>query len=464
MKKLNIAIGVLLLSACFNENNQSTCTAPSYNSDGSFTQEEQIRCYTPLDMQGAYGLNVLYDMGLTGLGQTIVLIDSYGSLTAEEDLTVFHENFFPNKDMPEFQQIILGTPDYYEDWGGEIALDVQWAHAIAPDAAIHLIMAELGDGESDTIIAGAIEAITYVANNYPAGTVVSMSFGDPESAYTEGYYTDTELLEMEAALQLGIENGITFFASAGDYGSSSGEDEPSILYPASSAYVTAVGGTLLQYGWSWYPNSDSYTIDYVSYNPDYFNTNNNPMQRLETVWNEAWLGLATGGGISTLFDIPDWQAPVADKIYANSGSGRGIPDLAWSASVNGGVLIYDDGTWEVVGGTSSSSPQTAAFFSLMNQHLASEGMDYIGHLNPWLYQLNDGNAFNDILPVSQGTVLAGEQVSNQLFEYLDDGSLTYSDVAGYSTTQGWDLTTGFGSPRGKAFLDALVAVMSENDD
>lgn len=431
-----ITVGLLTLSACFDDNSQSICTAPTYNSDGTLEQTNIIRCYTPQEMQAAYQLTSLYDMGITGTGMKMVIIDAYANQTTEDDLTVFHEAFFPNKTLPELQSITVGDPEYNSSWESGVAVDTQWAHSIAPDAAIDLVMAQI-----DTSLDSITDVIIYVVDNYPAGTVVSMNVGAIESAYT----TD-QITAIETVLQQGVENGITFFASTGDYGSSNYEDEPTVYYPASSAYVTAIGGTLLQYGWSWDPTSNTPYLDSGDFNLDYFNYNNDPMQRLETVWNEAWAEIATGGGISTLFAIPKWQKSneaVADSIYAQSGTGRGIPDLAWSSSLNGGVLSYYDGTWAIH--ADAATPQIAAFFVLVNQYLAEQGMDYIGHLNLWLYQLDADIAFNDILPIKQGTVLAGEQVNNQLFEYLDDGSVAYSNVPGYPTTAGWDMTTGFGS-------------------
>ncbi|WP_299495360.1 S53 family peptidase [uncultured Shewanella sp.] len=452
-KEIMIIISVLLLSACSNEDDNQQCTAPDYNVDGTLTQYKSLHCYTPQDIHDAYQLNALYDMGLTGEGGQIVIIDSFGSPTAKEDLLMFHDTFFPEQLFPTFQALFpFGEPNNDDSWEIEVSLDIQWAHAIAPRANIDLIV--LPDEENIY----TEEAIAYIVEEYPAGTIVSMSFGDIESNYTA-----LEIENLEEAFQAGVMKGITFFASTGDIGSSNGFSEKTVSYPASSPFVTAVGGTFLQYGWSRSPTSNKPYLNSGDRNPNYFNIN--PiLTRLETVWNEPWVASSTGGGSSILFDIPKWQASVKETIYTNSGNGRGIPDLAWNAAVNGAGLIYTDGVWGIEGGTSASVPQVAAFFVLINQYLAEQGMGYIGHLNPLLYQINDNTAYNDILPLSQGTVLAGEQQNNQTFTYLDDGTVVYGDVPGYPTTVGWDMTTGFGSPRGKHFLNALVKVMSDDDN
>ncbi|WP_299004180.1 S53 family peptidase [uncultured Shewanella sp.] len=458
---LNMVIGLLLLSACSDDNNQVECIAPNFDADGTLYQPAPLSCYTPLQIQQAYGLNTLYDMGLTGTDQHIVIMDNYASGDHAAYFEVFHKQFFPNRKMPELQIDEFDTS--YDDGGNlEIAIDIQLAHAIAPDATIHLVLGNISDGDS------WLALLKHVVKTYSSpGTLVSMSFGANERDFTDEDIENV-LDPMEELFEEGVSNGMTFFASSGDYGSKGGWNDPdaneqNVQYPATSPNVTAVGGTFLQYGFEWYPTSNQAYLNSGDKNPDYFNIKDNILFRLETVWNEAYHGKASTGGSSIFFDIPDWQASVADHIYAQSGSGRGVPDIAWQGSINGGVWIYVNDYWDVVGGTSASSPQVAGFFALVNQYLQQQGIDALGNINPYLYQMTDNNAFNDILPLSQGTVLAGEQVSNQLFEYNDDGSLTYNDIPGYPVTEGWDMTTGFGSPRAQYFLKALVDVITEND-
>lgn len=500
IRLISTSIITLLLSACFGdsddtEQNFSDITksmAPGFNADGSFTQDDNSYAYTPQDIHEAYNLNAFYDLGFHGKGKVIVLIDAYGSQTAEADLTEFHNAYFSSFDTPDFQQIFPDnvSPDYDDDvadfWAEETSLDIQWSYAMAPSAAINVVVAQ---SEASTDLLSALE---YVIENYSSGTVVSMSFALPEEELGR-----IEIDVLETQFKKGIEKGLTFFASAGDFGSTSQrsestqENQPSVNYPASSAYVTAVGGTFLQYGWTWEPTSNEPYLDYdpstgqgTETNSDYFSYSNDLLvkSRVEAMWNEAWIPSATGGGVSEYISLPEWQSnntAVYEAINNNENgltAKRGIPDLSWNAAKFGGVYIYVNGTWLVVGGTSASAPQTAGFMTLVNEYLSNQGLDNMGYLNQWLYQMSDididsdsesesgQSAFNDIQSLTFGTdIIAGELTNNVLFQFNSDGFVSPGNTLGYSVAEGWDLTTGFGSPNGIYFAEALATVMSEAD-
>ncbi|WP_299004176.1 hypothetical protein [uncultured Shewanella sp.] len=276
----------------------------------------------------------------------------------------------------------------------------------------------------------------------------------------------------------------SFFASSGDGGSTNDEDTFAVQYPASSPYVTAVGGSFLQVDWQWDPTSTRFLLDM----DDYFNVTDNSGQQTEMVWSEAWIQAmfsngTTGGGVSDLFSMPNWQSPVADLIVDNGNgkSGRGLPDIAWNAAFYSAVFIYnggfvnigdyDFGLWQPAGGTSAASPQIAGFFSLINQYLLEQDMDAIGHLNPYLYQITDDSAYNDIQSHTVGTVLVGELTSNQSFVFDDSigalisgDSFSFTDTPGYPVTEGWDMTTGFGSPNGIDFFNVIIEVISSENE
>ena len=264
--------------------------------------------------------------------------------------------------------------------------------------------------------------------------------------------------------QKGNAKGDTFFASSGDEGSTGVSKQqrdsrnypyPVDGWPASSPYVTAVGGTQLQYGWRWNPQSDvAFNAD-GSYNPAYwgYTTDSTP---LNVVWNESWCPCATGGGPSALYARPSWQT----GVLPSAGNHRLVPDLAWNASVNGGVLVYtsffpstDRVGWHIYGGTSAASPQVAALTALAAQQ-AGHGL---GNINSAIYA--HPGAFTDVRDVREGSpsIISGDLSKNQMFDYNGDGlPVSWDSIPGWDTTVGYDMTTGFGTPNAPAYVAALT--------
>jgi subtilase family serine protease len=439
--------------------------------------------YAPFDIRAAYGLDAVGDpttgAGLLGAGQTIVLIDCYGSPTAAADLQRFHETFYPDLPDPDFEVLYpLGKPNYHNiakgngnagpaaafAWSGEATLDIDWAYAIAPLA--HIVLAAMPPLEVGTFMT----TVNGLVASEPAGTVFSMSFAVTEP--TVARKGAALAARFDQVFQAGLKKGDTFFAATGDWGTTGylrahkdiGPTTPWAYWPASSPYVTAVGGTQVQIGWTWDPRSDvPFTAD-GDFTPDYFNNVLDPGGPTEVVWNESWGPWATGGGISSIYPRPAWQDGVASIV----GGHRGYPDLSWNAAVNGGVLVYISAfpnwqtpDWYVLGGTSASSPQVAAVVALANEKQAQAGHDPIGALNPLLYQIGGSaqgaTAFRDILPVTQGTAISGMLDNNGMFVFNADGSVSPGPVAGYPVLTGFDLTTGWGSPMVPAFIDDLTA-------
>jgi len=197
-----------------------------------------------------------------------------------------------------------------------------------------------------------------------------------------------------------------------------------------------------------------------SLNPDYFAWDTGGST--EPVDNESWDGLVTGGGLSTVYARPGYQDGVAGVVGAH----RGVPDLAWNSSVNGGVLVYTSffpGVnrlgWHVYGGTSASSPQAAALTAVGNQLRAAAHKAPVGNLNQLVYSASfpRSTAFADVVPHTYGTTPSGHMDSNRLWDIGSDGFLTPDPVPGYPTTAGYDVTTGWGVPAGPAYLAALSA-------
>jgi subtilase family serine protease len=441
-----------------------------------------IHCYTPDQIRAFYGLGPLTANTTDGAGQTIVLVDSYGSPTAAEDAVFFAQTF--GGPAPDVDAIFpLGKPDYKHatgngsgtsgptaaaGWAGEASLDVQWAYAIAPKAHIVLLATPPAETQGVQGLPNLMRAIDWAVATYPAGSVFSMSFGTSEEAFA-GSSVRQQFARFDQTFQRGLAKHDTFFASSGDDGSlgvsrahhqTATVDHPSVSYPNSSPYVTSVGGTQVQSGWTWNPTSD------VPFNPDgtrsaaYFGWL--PTGSSEAVWNETWGPIGTGGGLSSVYGRPDYQSTVAGVV----GDHRGVPDLAWNAAVNGGVLVWhtyfpeiSGKAWGVFGGTSASSPQVAALTAIANQSRAAAGKAGIGNLNEVIYAAGFANAttFSDITAHTYGTAASGVLDDNQMWEYAADGSVHPGSVPGFTTTTGYDLTTGWGSPKASGYVAGLTA-------
>lgn len=387
-----------------------------------------IPCYDPDQMRTAYNETPLLNQGFDGRGQTIVVVDSYGSPTIQSDLATFDSSFgLPAP--PSFQIIApLGSVPFNPNdstmvnWAYETTLDVEWAHAMAPGANIVLLTSPTAETEGAVGMPQFISIEQY-ALDHNLGQVISQSWGATEQTldYPAGQevINHFEVLYREAAAK-----GVTVFASAGDSGTANvGLDQttiypfPTVIYPASSEWVTAVGGTTLKI-----PPSGTY--------------------QSEVTWNDNpifGIPYATGGGRSSLFAEPSWQLglPASDQSLLRGA--RGIPDIAYNADIASGVLIYETfdpagAGWLPIGGTSAGSPQWAALTAVADQMAGHS----LGYLNPTLYQLG------------QGPRAAAD------FHDITVGNNANEGVRGYPATAGWDATTGWGSPNAANLLHDLT--------
>lgn len=424
-----------------------------------------IHCYAPSDIYAAYGVGALHNAGHTGAGQTIVIVDSYGSPTALHDLQVFSTTFgLPQPDLtiihpdgtPPFNNSVNGAQ---VGWAFETSLDLQWAHAIAPDAKIVLIATVPAETEDVQGFPNMLKGEEIATVNFP-GSAMSQSFAATEQSFHGA--GDPQVARFDKIYQQAKANGMTVLGSSGDTGTANPDKQmrvfpfPTVNWPSSDPLVTSAGGTWLQFGWRWNPTvqASTYFACLAAGTPvntcraSYLNFNVVPGGRTEAVWKEDWDRIATGGGRSVLFATPAFQSGIA-----NLQGRRGIPDLSWNAAVNGGVLVYTSFPgvrlgWHTVGGTSAASPQLTALIALANQMRAQAGKGPVGYLNPRLYQLPAAD-FLDIVPLTFGT---GAGVTT-----LDSNAEYGSGIPGMSTTAGWDLTTGFGSPKANLFVTDLAA-------
>jgi subtilase family serine protease len=457
----------------------TSCARPAPDNRVSTT----IHCYTPNQIREFYGLPDLTPSSNEGAGQTIVLVDAYGSPTAVNDVKFFAQTF--NGPTPKVETSFpLGSPDYKnvsngtgqsgsaaaEGWAGEANLDVQWAYAIAPGAHIVLLATPPAETQGVQGLPNLMRAIDGAVAKYPSGTVFSMSFGTDEQAFGGQSAAKSQFARFDQTFIRGRAKGDTFFSSSGDTGTlgvtrshraSTVGTTKEVSYPNVSPYVTSVGGTQVQSGWTWAPTQDKPFNDDGSRNLAYWNWTAGG--HTEAAWNESWAGIGTGGGLSAVYGPQTFQNSVRSVVGAH----RGVPDLAWNAAVNGGVLVYHtyfpsyDGppAWGVFGGTSSSSPQVAALTATANAARKSAGKGPIGDLNKAIYSgsFNKATAFSDIVEQVYGSTPSGDIKNNRMWDTGADGFVTPDPVDGYPTTPGYDLTTGWGSPKAVGYIAQIVA-------
>lgn len=246
--------------------------------------------------------------------------------------------------------------------------------------------------------AGFLDAVLAAINDKTySPSIVSISWGQ-----YEGGWTPQALTNLNTAFQQASLSGITICCAAGDSGAQdNGSTALSVDFPASSPYVLACGGTHLS-------------------------ASRNAIIQ-ERVWNDG-LQSATGGGVSSVFRKLAWQRAVTIP-FSHDLAGRGIPDVAGNADPQTGYQIVVNGQHLIVGGTSAVAPLWSGLLALLNQSLGRS----VGYFNPVLYQrLNHSQTFHDI---------------------------TVGNNNGYAAAPGWDLCTGWGTPRGKQLLSALRVIL-----
>ncbi len=300
--------------------------------------------YTPTQIRHAYGVDQITNQGA---GQVIGIVDGYDYANVEADLGVFDTTF----GLPACTKangcltVIYAAgvePPKNRGWTGETSLDVQWSHAIAPQAKIVLVLT--ADGKTSTLLKAVPVA---VANG---ATTVNMSWGTLNEISGEQQY-DAYFFNNSA---------VTYFNASGDNGTNK------FGYPAASALVVGAGGTALK------------------------------LDSTNAILSEtAWSG--SGGGVSKYVPEPDYQLG-----FQSSGQ-RGIPDVAWDSAPNTGVAVYDseDGNWAEVGGTSAASPQWCGLTAIANSLRAQEGKAPIG-ANFLNVIYSNPLAFHDITQGSNG--------------------------------------------------------------
>ncbi|MGC9210091.1 MAG: S53 family peptidase [Acidilobus sp.] len=371
--------------------------------------------YTPADFEGAY--NVTPIMGYSQ-GTSIAIIDAYGDPTIYQDVYTFDQMF----GLPMANLTIIPIGPYHPSfglstgWAVETALDVEAAQTMAPYAHIYLVVAA---NPSNALL----EAIDYVVSTDLADTV-SMSWGLPENLWaTSGVYTTFPAFYLNYAFAdyyfaLGSAEGISFFASSGDEGAFDFTPTTygAVLFPSSSPFVTAVGGTTL------YINVTSGYLGFLDTTGSYLT---------ETAWSVNPLygfEVASTGGYSSIFPKPWYQFGVVQGNY------RATPDVAADANPYTGFVEIVYGVPIVIGGTSLSSPLWAGIAADIDGYLGMK----LGLLNPLLYEIYKtpslyAKAFHQITFGYNGYYLAGP---------------------------GYNLVTGLGSPNAGELAQAIYDLLT----
>jgi kumamolisin len=330
-----------------------------------------------------------FPLDVNGSGQTVGILELGGGFQTV-DLTDYFTSLgiVPPTVIAFSVDQAQNSPTNAQSADGEVLLDIEVVGAIAPGAKIVVYFAPNTDqGFQDALTTAIHDSV-----NNPS--VISISWGGPESTWTAQAMTAFDSAAQDAAAL-----GVTICAASGDDGSSDGVSDGGnhVDFPASSPHILACGGTSLQSA--------------------------NGAITSETVWNDGAQGGSTGGGFSTQFALPTWQANA--KVKPPKGGGRGVPDVSGDADPYTGYSVLVDGEAQVIGGTSAVAPLWSALIALINQKLGRP----LGFAQPTLYGLpTSGGAFRDITSGSNGSFKAGP---------------------------GWDATTGLGSPSGENLLRAL---------
>ncbi|TMS55492.1 peptidase S53 [Mycobacterium sp. DBP42] len=361
------------------------------------------RGLTPDALRTAYNANQLAAEGYTGKGTTVVIFAFSGYDQADLDA------YATTYRLPKFTPVLVGGQP--SEPRAETTMDLQLVHAIAPDAQKVVVNARPtveGDGGFERI--GQLLATT--DRQFP-GAVWSFSIGWG----CDKLYTAADLAPVRSALAAAHVNGTTSFSASGDlagleckggqdWSSPPSTDDIGLDAVASLPEITSVGGTTLSTG------ADGRWL-------------------AEQAWFHIPLSQGSGGGVSSLFERPDWQRTVSPEEHA---ANRLVPDVSAVADPFTSVRIVLHQRNLVGGGTSQSAPIWAGLTAVMNQYLLVNGGRAIGNINPLLYRI----AADSPLPAFRDVTLGGN--------------------AAHDAGPGYDLVTGLGTPDVEKLVQDVLLV------
>lgn len=382
-------------------------------------------CYKPRVFRTAYGISPLLERGIDGRGQTVVVAELAQQPTPDasdirKDMMRFDSRFgLP----PARLRVVNDLAGAASPWlaGGEEVEDTEMVHAVAPGAAISIVLINQSAVSSPAHFAAAVTAFLRLAATH--GGVISLS-----ATIGEHYLTHAEVAGMDAALRVDRDLHVTVVASSGDKGAASdlhfGSTTPvkEVSLPASDPLVLAAGGTSL--------TANRATGAYIS----------------ETAWNTLPAppapddgSSASGGGFSHLFPRPGYQ----DEVPGAEAT-RGVPDVAGDAAFGSGMAAVSGGRdagQAIVNpatGTSAAAPFWAGLVALADQ-LAHR---HLGFINPAIYRIARGPLYN------------------AAFRDITTGDNTFrfppATITGYQAGLGWDPVTGWGTPDARVLVPLLA--------
>jgi subtilase family serine protease len=454
------------------DQNMATTLPEAYGS----VQPYAVQGYTPKQLEGAYGVAGAIGSGNDGTGVTVAIIDAYASPTILSDANTYATtNGLAPFAKNQFQQVVApGTYRHPESkaqdpqgWYGEETLDVEAVHSMAPGATVVYVGSPNNYQDMDA-------AMNHVVDRHLAD-IVTNSYGWSGEDLPNGVIKPFNDTLIQAAAE-----GIGVCFSSGDSGDEVANlGYPSVDWPASSPWVTAVGGTSLGVG-----STDNYLFETG------WGTTRSLLSADGLSWDPTPPGVylyGGGGGTSRLFAQPWYQVGVVPASIANRFSttpGRAVPDVAMDADPTTGMLVGQTQTWSDgsvsydtyrIGGTSLASPLFAGVMALADQLAEKNGGHALGFANPALYaaysatKASGSAAFHDIVnPTTAAgapTTLAAVR-SDFINGENDSAGIRYSlrsfnQTGTIKTAPGYDDVTGVGTPNGNAFLAQVTTVTGQ---
>lgn len=290
-----------------------------------------------------------------GGSQSIAIVDAYDDPNAASDLANFSAQFGLPYSPAKFQVIYAGGAQPPTDptggWEIEESLDIEYAHAMAPNATLYLVEA---NSNYDSDLFPAVEVASNLVHCGSTATCPNNSRGRGEVSMSWGGEEFSDELELDSFFST---PGVTYLAAAGD--------DAGVIYPCASPNVVCVGGTTTA--------RSEYTGNFIQ----------------EIAWSDA------GGGVSYYEPIPAYQANTR-SIARQLGGYRGVPDISADANPNTGVWVLDTFAvpgpgWYIVGGTSASTPTLAGILNATGQFASSSTAELVN-----IYGFGSFGSFNDI--------------------------------------------------------------------